>query len=90
MHIASIGIDLGKTTFHLVALGEQAASSADGVDSIHSSLLVQRRRPSPVEDNANVRVANRGIGERGRSRRVCRLELIKCDKTVVDFVRPLG
>jgi hypothetical protein len=23
MHIASIGIDLGKTTFHLVALGEQ-------------------------------------------------------------------
>jgi len=22
MHIASIGIDLGKTTFHLVALGE--------------------------------------------------------------------
>ena len=24
MHIASIGIDLGKTTFHLVALGEHA------------------------------------------------------------------
>ena len=23
MHIASIGMDLGKTTFHLVALGEQ-------------------------------------------------------------------
>jgi transposase len=23
MHIASIGIDLGKATFHLVALGEQ-------------------------------------------------------------------
>jgi transposase len=23
MHIASIGIDLGKRTFHLVALGEQ-------------------------------------------------------------------
>jgi transposase len=23
MHITSIGIDLGKTTFHLVALGEQ-------------------------------------------------------------------
>jgi transposase len=23
MHIASIGIDLGKTTFHLVALGER-------------------------------------------------------------------
>jgi transposase len=23
MHIASIGVDLGKTTFHLVALGEQ-------------------------------------------------------------------
>ncbi len=23
MRIASIGIDLGKTTFHLVALGEQ-------------------------------------------------------------------
>jgi len=23
MHIASMGIDLGKTTFHLVALGEQ-------------------------------------------------------------------
>jgi hypothetical protein len=22
MHIASVGIDLGKTTFHLVALGE--------------------------------------------------------------------
>ena len=25
MHIASIGIDLGKTTFHLVALGERPA-----------------------------------------------------------------
>ena len=24
MHITSIGIDLGKTTFHLVALGEQS------------------------------------------------------------------
>jgi transposase len=24
MHIASIGVDLGKTTFHLVALGEQS------------------------------------------------------------------
>ena len=24
MHIASIGIDLGKTTFHLVAVGEQS------------------------------------------------------------------
>ena len=23
MHVASIGIDLGKTTFHLVALGER-------------------------------------------------------------------
>jgi hypothetical protein len=23
MHIASIGIDLGKTTFHLIALGER-------------------------------------------------------------------
>jgi hypothetical protein len=23
MHIASIGIDLGKTTFHLVAMGER-------------------------------------------------------------------
>ena len=23
MHLASIGIDLGKTTFHLVALGER-------------------------------------------------------------------
>ena len=23
MHIASVGIDLGKTTFHLVALGER-------------------------------------------------------------------
>ena len=23
MHIASIGVDLGKTTFHLVALAEQ-------------------------------------------------------------------
>jgi hypothetical protein len=26
MHIASIGIDLGKTTFHLVALGERNKS----------------------------------------------------------------
>jgi transposase len=24
MHIASVGIDLGKTTFHLVALGERS------------------------------------------------------------------
>ena len=24
MHIASIGIDLGKTTFHLIALGERS------------------------------------------------------------------
>ena len=24
MHIASIGIDLGETTFHLVAVGEQS------------------------------------------------------------------
>jgi transposase len=24
MHIASIGIDLGKTTFHLVTLGERS------------------------------------------------------------------
>jgi hypothetical protein len=28
MHIASIGIDLGKTTFHLVALGERTDSAA--------------------------------------------------------------
>ena len=27
MHIASIGIDLGKTTFHLVALGERSKAS---------------------------------------------------------------
>ena len=31
MHIASIGIDLGKTTFHLVALGE------------HSKVLVRKK-----------------------------------------------
>ena len=30
MHIASIGIDLGKTTFHLVALGEHNQGSAAG------------------------------------------------------------
>jgi hypothetical protein len=28
MHIASIGIDLGKATFHLLALGEQNKGSA--------------------------------------------------------------
>jgi hypothetical protein len=31
MHIASIGIDLGKTTFHLVALGE------------HNKILLRRK-----------------------------------------------
>ncbi len=31
MHIASIGIDLGKTTFHLLALGE------------HSKVLVRKK-----------------------------------------------
>jgi transposase len=31
MHITSIGIDLGKTTFHLVALGE------------HSKVLVRKK-----------------------------------------------
>ena len=31
MHIASIGIDLGKTTFHLVALGE------------HSKVLIRKK-----------------------------------------------
>ena len=31
MHIASIGIDLGKTTFHLVAFGE------------HSEILLRRK-----------------------------------------------
>ena len=31
MHIASIGIDIGKTTFHLVALNE------------HGSIVVRRK-----------------------------------------------
>jgi hypothetical protein len=35
MHIASIGIDLGKTTFHLVALGERNKTLQGGQMVLH-------------------------------------------------------
>ena len=44
MHIASIGIDLGKTTFHLVALGE------------HNKVLLRKKfsRPQLLAYTANL------------------------------------
>jgi hypothetical protein len=33
MQIRSVGIDLGKTTFHLVALGDSTQTGADRVGS---------------------------------------------------------
>src|ERR1700740_2338295 len=51
MHIASIGIDLGKTTFHLVALGER------------NKILVRKKfsRPQLVAFTANVPAALMGL-----------------------------
>jgi hypothetical protein len=51
MHIASIGIDLGKTTFHLVALGERNRP---------------RSRRSPTRLNALV-MTTPAAGNSGRS-----------------------
>jgi hypothetical protein len=39
MHIASIGIDLGKTTFHLVALGEGVESRYYSVTECHIAAI---------------------------------------------------
>jgi len=41
MHIASIGIDLGKATFHLVALGERSKVLSE------MGMLRQPSYPSP-------------------------------------------
>jgi transposase len=43
MHIASIGIDLGKTIFHLVALGE------------HNKVLVGKKRSRALKFESNRR-----------------------------------
>lgn len=51
MHIASIGIDLGKTTFHLVALDE------------HSKIVRKKKfsRKQLLADTANLQSALIGI-----------------------------
>ena len=36
MHIASIGIDLGKTNFHLVALGEHSKLRSERSSHVNS------------------------------------------------------
>jgi hypothetical protein len=38
MHIASIGIDLGKATFHLVALGGQGSTAEEVLSAATASL----------------------------------------------------
>ena len=42
MHIASIGIDLGKNTFHLVALGERSKVTVGKKFSLAQLLAIQR------------------------------------------------
>ena len=74
MHIASIGIDLGKTTFHLVALGE------------HNKVVLRKKfsRPQLLAYTANLPASLVGlessiyaIGEGARGevklRRACRV-----------------
>jgi hypothetical protein len=55
MHIASIGIDLGKTTFHLVALREQQDSAAQEIFTLATASL--HRQPACI--------VNRSRGVRG-------------------------
>src|SRR6476646_9876096 len=52
MHIASIGIDLGKATFHLVALGE------------HNKVLLRKKfsRPQLLAYTANLPASLIGLG----------------------------
>jgi hypothetical protein len=49
MHIASIGVDLGKTTFHLVALGEQGKVVVRKKFS-RKQLLGLHRQPAELAD----------------------------------------
>ena len=58
MHIASIGIDLGKTTFHLVALGE------------HNKILLRKRfsRPQLLAYTANLPASLIGLEAASRTR----------------------
>ena len=48
MHIASIGIDLGKTTFHLVALGERSKVLVRKKFSRTQLLVYTADLPSPL------------------------------------------
>src|ERR1700676_257318 len=55
MHIASVGIELGKTNFHLAALSE------------HNKFLLRKKlsRPQPLAYTANLPASNRSRGMRG-------------------------
>jgi transposase len=79
MHIASIGIDLGKTTFHLVALGER------------SKILVRKKlsRTQLLAHTANLppsrigleacreRFPGGGVREQGRGVRLIPAQFVK-------------
>jgi len=83
MPIASIGIDLGKTTFHLVALGERSkvlvrkklsrAQLLAYTANLHSSLIgldrhEQARQPVPAA-HADPRCPSRAFSRQVRQRR---------------------
>jgi hypothetical protein len=58
MHIASIGIDLGKTTFHLVALGERSK-----VQRSRRKQIVLGLHEIGVAERATLHVVKRVMGK---------------------------
>ena len=50
MHIASIGIDLGKTTFHLVALGEQNKRCPESDSPLRGRIHLRRLSLRPTSN----------------------------------------
>ena len=50
MHNASIGIDLGKTTFHLVALGEQHKRCPESDSPLRGRIHLRRLSLRPTSN----------------------------------------
>ena len=76
MHIASIGIDLGKTTFHLVALGER------------NKVLVRKKfsRTQLLSYTANLPASLIGLEAcAGAHHTGRRLQVLGCDGMRADF-----
>ena len=83
MHIASIGIDLGKTTFHLVALGE------------HNKVLLRKKfsRPQLLAYTANLPASLIGLEACAGAhfmRAALRAQGHKVRLIPVQFVKPIS